>query len=40
MPAKLDRCVRHLKAKGKVRSPHAVCKKALKLSKASRKKKA
>ena len=38
MPAKEDRCVAKLKAKGKVRNPHAVCKAALKKTKASRKK--
>lgn len=36
MPAKEDRCVRHLTAKGKVRNPRAVCKAALKKTKASR----
>lgn len=29
MPAKLDRCVRKVKAKGGVRNPHAVCNAAL-----------
>lgn len=39
MPAKLDRCVAKLKAKGRVRNAWAVCKSALKKTKASKGKK-
>ncbi len=36
MPAKLDRCVRQVKAKGKARNAWAVCKARLKKTKASK----
>ena len=36
MPAKFDRCVAKVKAKGRVRNPHAVCTARLKKTKASK----
>lgn len=33
MPSKLERCVKKVKKKGKVRNPYAVCKAALKKKK-------